>query len=43
MELLVTMVAHWSTEVRPSAAKVAIEIAQQAQSGGLSQIKAANN
>ncbi len=43
MELLVTMVVRWSTEVRPSAVKVAIEIAQRTQSGGLSQIKAANN
>jgi len=37
------MVDCWSTEVRPSAVKVAIEIDQQAQSDGLSKIKAVNN
>ena len=37
------MVVRWSTEVRPSAVKVAIEIDQQAQSDGLCKIKAVNN
>ena len=36
------MVVRWSTEVRPSDVKVAIEIDQQAQSDGLSKIKAVN-
>jgi hypothetical protein len=37
------MVDYWSTEVRPSVLKEAIEIDQQAQSDGLSKIKAVNN
>jgi hypothetical protein len=37
------MVDDWSTEVRPSTLKGTIEIDQQAQSDGLSKIKAVNN
>jgi hypothetical protein len=37
------MVDYWSTEVRPSVLKGAIEIDQQAQSDGLCKIKAVNN
>ena len=33
----------WSSEVRPRTLKVTIEIDQQAQSDGLSKIKAVNN
>ena len=33
----------WSSEVRPRMLKVTIEIDQQAQSDGLSKIKAVNN
>jgi len=37
------MVVYWSRRACPEALKVAIEIDQQAQSDGLSKIKAVNN